>query len=286
MAGRRNRRGSAPEHQRGAARHGDGAVQRCPDRGGDRGPDSLRSCAGRPGADERRAGAASGGADRREQAARLQARRGDRGADVAVGDRLPAGRPHARDGTQRRATHDREGRAAAEGDRRDAGGLDAAGWRTVRRRGRSGVCAQRLDLSVVLRGRSERQFDDGDRPRPHREGQVDRSAGALSRAGVGLLGLEHALRVALHLRSAGTSLLLDRRPRPRSASAGSVDAEREGASHQRGRLGAARQSVRRPRRTRRRRSGATVTAIRRASRFIPSPASCGKRSMGRRAATR
>ena len=101
----------------------------------------------------------------------------------------------------------------------------------VRRRGASAVREERLDLPLVRRagpelhaasaaGRGGRargagtrprrpwsadaghSVDDDDRPRQDRQGQrVDRSAGDLPRAGRAVHRQQHALRLALHLRS-------------------------------------------------------------------------------------
>ena len=96
---------------------------------------------------------------------------------------------------------------------------------------------------------------------------------------------ELPLRFALHLRPAGAPVLLDRRQGHAEARAGSVEADRQDPSHQRRRIGAEGQPVREPRRRGADRSGATVIATRRGSRSIPSPASCGKPSTVRPAAT-
>ena len=147
-----------------------------------------------------------------DREADVQDRGGRAGHRDAVGARVPARRPPARDRARRQAAHHSEGQVGHRRDRdRHAQALGAPGRRLSRRRGASAVREERLDLPGVFRARPElhaaasaaggrgaagargtrrerpadaqHPVDDHDRARQdQREERVDRPAGALPRA--------------------------------------------------------------------------------------------------------
>ena len=224
---------------------------------------------------------------RAEREARLQARDRRRGRRVPVVDRVPARRPHARHRKGRPAAHRREGparcprRSAAcrRCGRRARAACSTSPCIPTTRRTAGSTCPTAIPAPTT--------GDDRDRPRQAARRPVRRVSRRSSRRPPSCIATaERALRLALRLRRQGPPLLQHRRARPgrrragpRRGPNGKVHRINEDGTHPEG------QPVRRQAAARCRRSGATATATRRASRSIRRPASSGRSSTARAAAT-
>ena len=227
---------------------------------------------------------------RAEAERRVQCRDRHRRAGEPVGAHVPAQRQDARDREARPAARrERRRQAALRADGRPAGGGHARPGRSAGRRHRSGVCHQSADLLELRRAwrRGREQHRRGPRPVRGRRGTEGRERpGDLPPGAVA--GVAAALRRPARVRARRHPVRHDGRPVDHAgphAGAEHGQPDRQDRSNQRRRLGAEGQSVRRQAG---RAAGDLVDRPPQQSRprrCIRPPASCGKWSTARAAAT-
>ena len=152
---RERRRGHRQGHRRRRAADRDDPVQGAADRPADLAARRLPEAAGRQHEAASDLRGRRGRTGDQEREADVQDRAGRAGHRDAVGARVPARRPPARDRARRQAAHHPEGQVGHRRDRdRHAQALGAPGRRLPRRRGAPAVREERLDLPGVFRAAS------------------------------------------------------------------------------------------------------------------------------------